>query len=109
MPLLRVLLGHPPHGFLGFARALLQFALDLLSRVATGGADDVIGFAFELLGLAGGDIFTAHMFLLKWDRMNRASGEQRACRILAAPESADWYTENGSPMRDQCAALRLAC
>jgi len=50
--------------FLYLPNRLLGFALDLLAGVSLDRADNVIGFAFDLLNLASSHIFVSHDDLL---------------------------------------------
>jgi hypothetical protein len=59
-----IFLGGAAEGFLGFADAFLDFAFDLLSGVAAGGAGDVVGLSFDLFDFACGNVFAGHNDLL---------------------------------------------
>jgi hypothetical protein len=50
--------------FLHFASSFLDFAFDLLAGVASRGASDVVGFAFDLFDLTGHNVFFTHGTLL---------------------------------------------
>src|SRR4051812_40199369 len=50
-----------PHLRLDLANRLLDLALDLLTGVAPGGADNIIGLALRLLRLSGESVFGTHM------------------------------------------------
>src|SRR6266850_180872 len=63
----RLILRHLPGRFLNLADTLLDFPLNLLSRVALDGAGNVVGFAFEFLGFTSGNIFASHRNL-QWLR-----------------------------------------
>jgi hypothetical protein len=87
------------HGILGLASSLLHFAFDLLTRIALGGAGDVVHFALGLLDFPSNSVFCTHDGLL-WLEVSgaEAKGGPNRIRESDAGTTGTSYT-NCPPLR----------